>query len=202
MALAEFAYNSRVHSSIGMSPFVADIGYNPRSVSDIALPSKRGSNRQAVTFVEHQQVLLQRCKDTLEQTQATMKYFHDRNRPIHSFEPVFLDTVNLDLPHRGTTGKRKLAPRFIGPYPVLTFTTPDTYKIGLPPGVRLHDEFHVSYLHPYLMDANPRRLNDVPRLITREGHEGLQVQAIVAKRKRRDGIYYKVRWYGKGNFNV
>lgn len=43
----------------------------------------------------------------------------------------------------------------------------------------------------------PSQTNDVPRLITRGGHEGLQVKAIVATRKRRDGLYYKVRWYGR-----
>ncbi|ETO99754.1 hypothetical protein F441_22826, partial [Phytophthora nicotianae CJ01A1] len=48
--------------------------------------------------------------------------------------------------------------------------------------LRLHDKFHVSYMRPYIFDANPRRLNDVPRLITRDGHDGLQVQAILDRR--------------------
>ncbi|ETP27989.1 hypothetical protein F442_22726 [Phytophthora nicotianae P10297] len=123
LGLAEFAYNARVHSSIRMAPFTADLGYIPRPVADLAMPTIRG-----------------------------------------------------------TTGKRKLAPRFIGPYPVLKSTTPDTYQLGLPPGLQLHDEFHASYLRPNTLDSNPRRLNDVPRLIRREGFDGLQVQAILQRR--------------------
>ncbi|ETM03232.1 hypothetical protein L917_00522 [Phytophthora nicotianae] len=183
-----------------MSPFVADIGYNPRSVSDLALQVHRGRSSSSVRFVEHQQAVLTQCRDALEKTQATMKFFHDRNRPtfrLQAGDQVLLDTSNLDFPHLGVTGKRKFAPRFIGPYPVLKSTTPDTYQIGLPPGLKLHDEFHISYLRPYQLDDNPHRLNDVPRLITREGHEGFQVQAIIAKRKRHNKIYYKVRWYGR-----
>ncbi|ETO70507.1 hypothetical protein F444_13012 [Phytophthora nicotianae P1976] len=131
-----------------------------------------------------------------------MKYFHDRNRPTYRLaeeDQVLLDTSNLDLHHLGTTGSRKLAPRFIGPYPVLSATKPDTYKIGMPPGLRLHDEFHVSYLRPYIIDANPRRLNDVPRLITRDGHDGLQVQAILDRRVRKNTVMFKIRWYGRDN---
>lgn len=198
LSLAEFAYNSRVHPSTGMTPFVADLGYNPRYVSEIALPTRRGQAQSSIRFVEHQQAVLQQCQVATEVAQATMKFFHDRNRPTHHFEPgdqVLLDTTNLDLPHVGVSGKRKLAPRFIGPYPVVQSTTPDTYKIGLPPGIRIHDEFHVSYLRPYHFDENPRRLNDVPRLITREGHEGFQIQAIVGKKVRRGTLHYKVRWY-------
>ncbi|ETO75112.1 hypothetical protein F444_09257 [Phytophthora nicotianae P1976] len=131
-----------------------------------------------------------------------MKYFHDGNRPTNRLaegDQVLLDTSNLDLHHLGTTGSRKLAPRFIGPYPVLSATKPDTYKIGMPPGHRLHDEFHVSYLRPYIFDANPRRLNDVPRLITRDGHGVLQVQAILDRRVRKNTVMFKIRWYGRDN---
>ncbi|GMF43949.1 unnamed protein product [Phytophthora fragariaefolia] len=202
LSLAVFAYNARVHSSIGMAPFTAELGYIPRSAADLASPSLRGRRPYAVKFVEHQKVLLQQCKDMLEKSQATMKYFHDRNRPTYQFaegDQVLLDTSNLDLHHLGTTGKRKLAPRFIGPYPVVKPTTPDTYQLGLPPGLRLHDEFHVSYLRPYVFDSNPRRLNNVPQLITREGYEGLQVQAILQRRVRKGKVEFKVRWYGRDN---
>lgn len=58
----------------------------------------------------------------------------------------------------GAQGRRKFAARFIGPYQVIAATTPDTYKISLPPGVRLHDEFHVSYLRRDIDDTNNSRL--------------------------------------------
>ncbi|KAF4130426.1 hypothetical protein GN958_ATG20320 [Phytophthora infestans] len=79
------------------------------------------------------------------------------------------------------------------PIPVLKLTTPDTYQVQLPPGLKLHNELHISCLRPYEFDANPRRLNDVPRLLTREGHEGFQVRRILDRRVLKGMIQYKVR---------
>ncbi|OWY94563.1 hypothetical protein PHMEG_00035670 [Phytophthora megakarya] len=189
-----------LQENTGMSPFVADHGYNPRSVGALVLPTQRGHSQSSLRFLDKQQVILHQCQDELEMAQATMKYFHDRNRPTYRFEPgdqVLLDTRNLDLPHIGVLGRRKLAPRFIGPYPIIRATTPDTYQIGLPPEVKLHNKFLISYLRPYQLDTNSKRLNDVPRLITRDGLNGLQVQVIINKRLRQNTLYYKVRWYGR-----
>ncbi|OWZ20969.1 Retrotransposon protein, Ty3-gypsy subclass [Phytophthora megakarya] len=114
LSLAEFAYNSRVHSSIGLEPFVADLGYVPRSIIDFVVPTSRTARSQVLSFVQLRNVILQQCKDLLAESQATMKFFHDRNRPTYRFEEgdqLLLDTSNLDLHHVGTSGKRKLAPR-------------------------------------------------------------------------------------------
>jgi hypothetical protein len=41
--------------------------------------------------------------------------------------------------------KRKLAPRYIGPFPILEKCGPMTYKLELPPSLaRVQDIFHVS----------------------------------------------------------
>ncbi|OWZ08375.1 Retrotransposon nucleocapsid protein [Phytophthora megakarya] len=162
LSLADFTYNARVHSSTGMAPFTADLGYIPRSVADLATPSIRGRRSQAGKFVEHQQVMLQQCKDMLEQSQAAMKYFDYRNCPTFQ-------------------------------------CAEDTYQIGLPPGLQLNDEFHVSYLRPYVFDSDPRRYNDVPPLITRDGFEGVQVEQILQRRVKNGKVQFKVRWYGRDN---
>ncbi|KAJ0394727.1 hypothetical protein ATCC90586_002200 [Pythium insidiosum] len=200
LPLAEFAYNGRVHSSIGTSPFHADLGYEPRAFADLALPDGPRRKNHGLSFAEYQEATLRRCRDALEAANASMKRFYDQNRPDVQFkvgDAVLLDTLNLDLAHVGTTGRRKFAARFIGPYKVTACTTRTTYRISLPPGIRLHDEFHVSYLRRYHEDTDPNRLNHVPRLITRDGTEGQQIRAIVDKRTHRGELQYKVRWYGR-----
>lgn len=175
LALAEFACSSRVHDSIGMAPFVADLGFLPRSVGDLEVPPRDGPKTTS-RFVETQQVILTECQDALNQAQQRMKFYHDRNRPTatyHVGDEVPLDTSNLALHHIGSEGKRSLAAKYVGPYPVLAVTTPDTYKLG---GLQLHDEFHVSRLRPYTPDDSATRDDRVPELITRDGSIGLQVK--------------------------
>ncbi|OWZ11648.1 LOW QUALITY PROTEIN: polyprotein [Phytophthora megakarya] len=136
LPMAEFAYNARPHDSIGMPPFEADLGYLPRSYDELAIPARSQPNRDALRFNEQLQVVLQRSRDSLAIAQGRMKHFYDQNRPelpLNVGDQVLLDTTHLDLSHIGADGRRKFAARFIGPYKILSSTTPDTYKISLPP---------------------------------------------------------------------
>ncbi|GMF40889.1 unnamed protein product [Phytophthora fragariaefolia] len=47
LPLGEFAYNSRAHSTTGMTQFIADLGYLPRSVGDLALNTSLDVTRPA-----------------------------------------------------------------------------------------------------------------------------------------------------------
>ena len=198
LALAEYAYNARPHSSIQMSPFLADLGYVPRSPSEQALAHEGPRSREAISFAEHQQSMRQLCQDAMFSTQQHMKYFYDANRPTIAFavgDEVLLSTKNLSVAHAGAEGSRKFTSTYIGPYPITVIVGLDTYKLRLPPGLALHDEFHVSLLKKYQKDGNVRRVNVGPKLLTRTG-EGLQVEAILKRRVRRGQTEYLVRWLG------
>ena len=51
--------------------------------------------------------------------------------------------------------RRKLSPRFIGPYEIVSKVGPVAYKLKLPLELsRIHDTFHVSMLRKYIPDPS------------------------------------------------
>ena len=169
LPFAEFAYNSRKHSSIEKSPFEVDIGYNPRSVADLQLDPLLATSKEAVSFVERQKAILCEAQEAMVKAQVVMSEYYNKNRPHVKFnvgDEVLLNTSNLDLAHIGTTGKRKFAAPFIDPYPIEAIVGTDRYRLKLPPGLRLHPEFAISKLKRYVHDSNPSRQNRLPALIT------------------------------------
>ena len=81
-------------------------------------------------------------------------YAYVRRRPLECGvgDHVFLKV----MPKRGVVGfgkRRKLSPRFIGPFEILERVGTIVYRLALPPNMTgVHEVFHVSMLQKYTPD--------------------------------------------------
>ena len=92
--------------------------------------------------------------------------------------------------------------RYEGPFPILGKVDKVTYKVELPPRLKIHPVFHVSYLKPYHEDKD-----DPSRGFSKRAHTMVvtsydkEVEHIIADRViTRQGVppatKYLVKWKG------
>ena len=155
--LMEFSYNNTFHSSLGMAPYEALYGRKCKTPDCW----DEGGERQLVgpEIVQLATKKIQLIRDRLKEAQDRQKSYADLKR-----EPIEYnvgDKVFLKIsPWKGVLrfGKRrKLSPRYIGPYEVLERVDPVAYRLALPPELyQIHDVFHVSILRKYR--SNPSHI--------------------------------------------
>jgi transposase InsO family protein len=155
LGLAEFAYNSSYHASIGMSPYEALYGHPVRT------PICWGATS---THVPTPSQLVNEGADTV-------KFIHERLRAAQDRQKKYADPKRRDFqlatgehaflrvsPTKGIVRfgvKGKLAPRYIGPFLILDRVGPLAYRLALPPSLAgVHDVFHVSQLRRYVSDPS------------------------------------------------
>ncbi|KAJ1582560.1 hypothetical protein NDA11_006265 [Ustilago hordei] len=113
---AAFVYNNTVHNSIGVSPFFACYGWNPKAHPDI--PQRLGVNDPG--RFEYLMDGKERCKYLQEQIREAQRRSVDQyNRKHKDIEFKVGDMVYIN--HRNWKTRRptpKLDTRFAGPYPV------------------------------------------------------------------------------------
>jgi hypothetical protein len=88
LGVAEFSYNSHIHQAHGMSPFKADLGYNPPmpfNVMAAAIKTQPGGGFVAVNFATKMNDILDQLMNTLKVTQATQVQEANRKRQPHNF---------------------------------------------------------------------------------------------------------------------
>ncbi|XP_048326775.2 uncharacterized protein LOC112493327 [Ziziphus jujuba] len=136
----------------------------------------------------------------LKAAQDRQKSYADVRRKDFKFEVS--DRVFLRLsPWKGVVrfGKRrKLSPRYIGPYEMVKRIGPVAYRMDLSEELsRVHDVFHISMLRKYISD--PSHVMETPEIEFRDdlSYEKQPVQILGREKKRlcnKTIALVKVRW--------
>jgi hypothetical protein len=152
LPMAQFAYNSAMQSTIGMSPFYANYGYNPEAYRE-PRPNDRQS-QQATLRTENLKTLHQWLAKEIEFLNLrAAKYFDERRLKGPTLKEG--DKVFLLRKHFTTKGRpsKKLDHVKIGPLEVIEVLgkgtrDPVNYRLKLPKNMRMHPVFHISLLEP------------------------------------------------------
>ncbi|UTT89825.1 hypothetical protein NDA17_005265 [Ustilago hordei] len=191
---AAFVYNNTVHNSIGVSPFFACYGWNPKAHPDI--PQQLGVNDPG--RFEYLMDGKERCKYLQEQIREAQRRSVDQyNRKHKDIEFKVGDMVYIN--HQNWKTRRptpKLDTWFAGPYPVQEWVGCQAYRITLPANLRVHDVFHVSMLKPARTSSLPQCAEQptIPSLPDED--LDFEVEALIDKRSHNGTTEYKVLWRG------
>jgi hypothetical protein len=143
---AEFSYNNIYQESLKMAPFEVLYGLQCRTPLNWIEPGEK------VIFgpdiVDEAEATVRRIQDNLKAAKSHQEiYANKRHRPLQ-FEVedhVYLEVSSMKGIKRFGV-KRKLSPRYIGPFPILEKCGTVEYKLELSPSLAIHNTFHVSQL--------------------------------------------------------
>nr|XP_061822090.1 uncharacterized protein LOC133610044 [Nerophis lumbriciformis] len=118
--------------------------------------------------------------------------------PAPSYRPgqqvlLLAKDLNLQVP------SKKLAPRYVGPFPIISIINPVSVKLALPPSVKRHSVVHVSQIKPVAESAlSPPVPAPPPSRFLENGDQVWTVKEILRVRRQGRGLVYLVDWEGYG----
>ena len=190
----EYAHNTLVSSSSGLSPFEASLGYNPplfpAQEPECSSPTPADhASRCRRAWTKARQALLK----ARERSSRTANR-HRVPAPTYSVgQQVYLRAKDLPIP--GTT--KKLSPRFIGPFPVESIISPVTVRLTLPSHFRIHPVFHVSQVKPVATCSHTTPEPTPPEPVTlSDGDQAWIINKVLDVRRYGRGFQYLIDWLG------
>jgi hypothetical protein len=194
----EHAYNSIVHATTGLAPFMT-FGQIPRNMADILIEKSSTSVESVSEFVKRLQGLVTSAVTSINQANTTAEGYENRSRRDFQFgvgDSVLLSTKYF-IPEAFRERKMKLAAKFAGPYEIIEVISPVAYRLQLPVGTKAHDVFHASMLKPYHGDENTERetLPPLP-VVMQDDEEEFGEEYIISHRRQRGKSQYLVKRLG------
>uniref|UniRef100_A0A1A8D4D5 Gypsy retrotransposon integrase-like protein 1 n=1 Tax=Nothobranchius kadleci TaxID=1051664 RepID=A0A1A8D4D5_NOTKA len=190
----EYAHNSHVSSSTGLSPFEVSLGFQP-----CLFPSEFPSSVVSIPQ------FLRSARRTWSATQKALQRTADRNRRLADRHrrpaPVYVPGQRVWLSTRDIALKghcKKLSPKFIGPFTISSIINPSSVRLELPPHMKVHPVFHVSLLKPVSSSPLCPPPAPPPPVRLADGGLGFRVRRLLDVRRRGRGLQYLVEWEGYG----
>ncbi len=189
----EFSHNARQHSATAKSPFAIWYGFQPEFIPPVNFTTKIPTVEECLCFLEQ---LWLEVTAALKVAARVMKHPHV-STPTYEFKPgnlVWLEGTNVHTTHL----KTKLAPRWHGPFKVLSIWGINC-KLQLPKTWCMHPIFHNSLVSPYkeMTAHGPNFTRPPPDLIEGED-DHYEVETILQSRPspNKKGIQYLIKWKG------
>lgn len=154
LALAEYWYNTTVHSAHGRTPFEVLYGHPPRHFG-ISVDAQC-SVPDLDQWLQDREAMASLIRNNLLRAQQRMKAQADKNRQERSFEVgdwVYLKLQPFIQTSVARRSNHKLSYRFFGPYLIPQKVGKVAYKLQLPQSSQIHPVIHVSQLKKALPPA-------------------------------------------------
>ena len=185
LPLVEFAFNSHVNTSTGVTPFFADLGRHPRGPVDVVSggpPSSSGASLSGMALQRQLSTISAELVDQGLVSRGRQAHFADRSRrpqdPVAPGDEVYVRSPRLLSPAARAL-PRPLRPRWAGPFVVHSLVGTSAARLSLPSRSRAHPVFNRSDLRPALPDQWPERGPPPPPTVDGE----FEVEAILDHRR-------------------
>jgi hypothetical protein len=198
LPLAEFSYYDSYQESLKMSPFEALYGRS------YCTPLSWSESRERTIFgpdiVTEAEEKVKQIRANILIAQTRQKSYTDKQCRPFEFEVddhVYLWVLPMKSVHRvGIKGK--LAPRYVGPYPILEKFGSLAYQVELSSSLAgMHNVFHVSQLKKYMKPPTDVVVEDTILLEPDLTYKAYPVKILEQQDRvtqRKTTHFYKVQW--------
>jgi hypothetical protein len=199
---AQLAHNSTIHASTGYTPLQLALGRGNEVDDGVPGPfTKHAKNPNRTTAEDHAERLRNitgKAKEALTQAKEYQAVYYNKKHQPQLYavgDLVLLSSKNL----KSKRPSKKLDAKYVGPFPITDIIGSQAYKLELPESMsRIHPVFHVSLLEPYRsrLGQKPGPIVDEFDYDISDTEQTFEVEDVVAHEKRRDDLYFRVRWTG------